>query len=254
MRVAVLSDIHANRLGLDAVLDDITQLGGVDSYIVLGDVVAQGYDPAGTADRLRRLDAAVFVMGNTDEWVINLDWRSALVAAVGAEEAPRSAGSLGPLLAAGLAWTNGSLAATGQLDWLSEFLAEWRTVLPDGTRVLAVHTAPRRGGSELTPNLSDEELAAAVDGCGADLVCAGDSHLAMDRAVTGVRIINPGCIGNPLERQVHLVASYGVITASEAGYEFRLREVPYDREAVMAAIRSSRFAPNPEWLVSKYSP
>ena len=42
MRIAILSDIHANREAFDAVLDAVGRLG-VDETVLLGDIV--GYGP-----------------------------------------------------------------------------------------------------------------------------------------------------------------------------------------------------------------
>ena len=44
MRIALLSDIHGNPIALDAVLKDIEGRGGVDTYWILGDMVALGPD------------------------------------------------------------------------------------------------------------------------------------------------------------------------------------------------------------------
>ena len=49
MRVAVLSDIHANLVALDAVLASV---GSVDAVWHLGDVVGYGPDPDGVVARL----------------------------------------------------------------------------------------------------------------------------------------------------------------------------------------------------------
>jgi diadenosine tetraphosphatase ApaH/serine/threonine PP2A family protein phosphatase len=62
MRIAVLSDIHANLLALDAVL---AHAGTVDAVWHLGDVVGYGPDPDGVVDRLRAIGAQG-VRGNHD--------------------------------------------------------------------------------------------------------------------------------------------------------------------------------------------
>ena len=46
------------------------------------------------------------------------------------------------VLARTFGWTQGYLAATGWLDWLSGLDLEVRATLPDGTRLLGVHAAP----------------------------------------------------------------------------------------------------------------
>jgi len=62
MRVAVLSDIHANIRALDAIL---AKAGKVDAVWHLGDVVGYGPDPDAVVDRLRQLKARG-VRGNHD--------------------------------------------------------------------------------------------------------------------------------------------------------------------------------------------
>jgi predicted phosphodiesterase len=62
VRVAVLSDIHANLVALDAVL---ATLGSVDAVWHLGDVVGYGPDPDGVVARLTEI-GAVGVRGNHD--------------------------------------------------------------------------------------------------------------------------------------------------------------------------------------------
>ena len=68
MRVAVISDIHANLRALDAVL---AAAGSVDAVWQLGDVVGYGPDPNAVIERLRRAGAAG-VRGNHDDAVLGL--------------------------------------------------------------------------------------------------------------------------------------------------------------------------------------
>ena len=110
VRLAILSDIHGNPIALDAVLGDIEARGGADGYLVLGDLVAQGHDPAAVLRRLASLPDARFVRGNTDRYVLTGDRARPTVAEARADPA------LVPTLVAvaqGFAWTHGYLAATG---------------------------------------------------------------------------------------------------------------------------------------------
>ena len=73
MRVAVLSDIHANLVALDAVL---ASLGSVDAIWHLGDVVGYGPEPDGVVGRLAERGARG-VRGNHDAATVGaleLDW------------------------------------------------------------------------------------------------------------------------------------------------------------------------------------
>ena len=62
MRVALLSDVHANLVALEAVL---SELGPVDAIWVMGDTVGYGPDPADVIALLRER-GAVLVAGNHD--------------------------------------------------------------------------------------------------------------------------------------------------------------------------------------------
>lgn len=73
MRIAVLSDIHANLVALDAVLASV---GSVDAIWHLGDVVGYGPEPDAVVERLDAA-GAVGVRGNHDAAAIGgpeIDW------------------------------------------------------------------------------------------------------------------------------------------------------------------------------------
>lgn len=68
MRIAVLSDIHANREALEAVLESVGRLRP-DRLVLLGDLVGYGPDPGFVVDTAAELVAAgaLGVLGNHDE-------------------------------------------------------------------------------------------------------------------------------------------------------------------------------------------
>lgn len=67
MRVAVLTDIHANRQAFEAVLADVSA-HGVDRIALLGDIVGYGADPEWCCEQAAELVAAgaIAVRGNHD--------------------------------------------------------------------------------------------------------------------------------------------------------------------------------------------
>jgi len=99
VRVAVLSDIHANLVALDAVL---ATLGSVDAVWHLGDVVGYGPDPDGVVARLTEL-GAVGVRGNHD------------AAAAGGDEIDW----FNPDARAAMEWTRGRISAPTRA-WLAD--------------------------------------------------------------------------------------------------------------------------------------
>jgi diadenosine tetraphosphatase ApaH/serine/threonine PP2A family protein phosphatase len=72
MKLALITDIHANREAFTAVLAH-AQTQGCDGYALLGDFVGYGGDPAWVVDRVRELvaEGASAVMGNHDSAVAN---------------------------------------------------------------------------------------------------------------------------------------------------------------------------------------
>jgi predicted phosphodiesterase len=265
MRVAVFSDIHGNPVALDAVLADIERQADVDGYVVLGDLAAQGYDPSQAIARLARLPNARFVRGNTDRWVVHREWSEGVAQLLGIDGPMLPPAELAKLLtpeqlpllilyAEGIGWTHGHLAAGGWLDWLAQLPLEHRFALPDGTRVLAVHVAPGRDhGPGVDIVTTDDELAALIHGCEADLVLCGDTHWPCDRRVGSVRVVNPGSVSNPRRDFADDVRpSYAMIDADSSDYRVTLQRAELDLEALMDAVRASHFYPNPEWLIGKY--
>ncbi|EGJ10808.1 MULTISPECIES: metallophosphoesterase [Rubrivivax] len=71
MKYAILTDLHANREAVEAVLAHAAGQD-VERYALLGDFVGYGADPAWVVDRVRELvrAGAVAVMGNHDQAVV----------------------------------------------------------------------------------------------------------------------------------------------------------------------------------------
>ncbi|RAZ92054.1 metallophosphoesterase [Mesorhizobium hawassense] len=71
MRVAILSDIHANREALDAVLG-VVRTQAPDQLVLLGDLVGYGPDPAYVVEKAADLveGGASCITGNHDEAVV----------------------------------------------------------------------------------------------------------------------------------------------------------------------------------------
>jgi predicted phosphodiesterase len=71
MKLALITDIHANREAFEAVLDHAARQGA-QRYALLGDFVGYGADPGWVVDRVREMVArgAIAVMGNHDSAVV----------------------------------------------------------------------------------------------------------------------------------------------------------------------------------------
>lgn len=153
MRVALISDIHGNREALDAVLDDVEEVG-VDRIMCLGDVVGYGADPVAVIDRIGALieKGAVCLKGNHDAAI---------------ETGTRG---MNDSAAAAIDWTIRQLP-----PFHRGFLAGLPLVHEEGD-VLYVHASAARPGT--WPYVtSAEEAAASLDATDARLTFCGHTHV-----------------------------------------------------------------------------
>ena len=184
MKLGVMSDVHGNRIALEAVVADARSLG-VDAWWVLGDLVAIGPEPVATLELIADLPDVTITRGNTERYVLTTDRPQPHRA-----DALESVETLDLLIAveSSFSWTRGTLAATGWLPWLDGLPLEVRMTLPDGTSMFGVHATPGLDdGPGITPHRDAGELAAALSLAEADIVVGGHTHQPTDRVVAGIR-------------------------------------------------------------------
>jgi len=227
MRIAVLSDIHANLPALDAVLQDA---GPVDAVWHLGDVVGYGPDPDGVVERLQSI-GAIGVRGNHDAAACGgpeIDW-------------------FNPDARRAMEWTRATISPAA-LAWLQdqpERRTEHQFELVHGSHREPmweyVTSAAVAGASldSITPPASiglhghtHVPVAWLDDDGRIELVRAGTGqHLALaDRRA----LVNPGSVGQP--RDGNPEASYAILDPEAATVSWH--RVAYDIDAVQAAMRA----------------
>jgi len=225
LRVAVLSDIHANLPALDAVLSDVHR-AGVDLVVVGGDVAA-GPLPDETVERLANLNSrARFVRGNADREV------------VAAWDDPGAA----PEDEAGLtAWFAGRRLSHAQRDFLDRF--EDNVVLEvDGLGpVRFCHGSPRSDTEVITAVSPEERVAEMLTGVRERVVVCGHTHRQFDRRIGDWRVVNSGSVGMPYEGRA---AAFWALL----GPDVELRRTDYDVAAALPRLRAGGFDRTDELL------
>jgi len=245
MRLGVLADIHGNDVALRAVLKDAAHLQ-VDRWWALGDLVLFGPRPAEVLGLLHGLPGISMLRGNTDRYVLT-----------GEQPAPHStladaAASIDLVeryaaMAAGIGWTRGVLDQAGLINDLVTLPEQLCLQLPSGATVLGVHASPRADdGPGIEPDIADEELRPLLDGCSADVVIGGHTHLATDRLVDGIRALNPGSAGLP---RTFGAAGWLLLEDEGDALTVSLRNTPFDADAVVSDLRQRRH-PNAEFVAS----
>ena len=205
MKVGVISDVHANRVALDAVLADMP---AVDAMLSAGDVVGYNPWPAECVAELRRRDVPS-VLGNHDRAV-----------------------------ASGTAFRFNSMAAAGvehARDELSDDQQAWLADCPDSLqafdgRVRVVHGHPEDPDRYTYPEdfspdmLGDEEV-----------LVMGHTHVQHHEVYDEGIVMNPGSVGQPRDGDPR--AAYAVLDLDD--HSVAEHRVGYDVEAVQAAVREA---------------
>lgn len=234
MALGLISDLHGNRVALEAVVSDGIA-AGVDRWWVLGDVVAIGPEPVATVEMVCNLPGAIITAGNTERYVLTKDrpppHRNDVLAQPDLFDVLVE-------VEASFSWTRGALAAHGWLNAIAQWPLEARATLPDGTRALGVHAVPGSDdGPGITPHRVESELAAALAGADAEIVFAGHTHQPTDRIVGTTRAVNLGSLSNPIVDDLR--ASYVVLHTDRHGHMIEHRRVDYDRDAFLRTLADS---------------
>ncbi len=238
MRIAVLSDIHANREALEAVLESVGRLRP-DRLVLLGDLVGYGPDPGFVVDTAAELVAAgaLCVLGNHDE--------AALHGPIGMTPHAREAAL----------WTQTQLSGE-QRDFLSD--------LPLSVTLgsaLFVHASARMPGA--WPYVMDAHAAGqCLAASEAALIVCGHTHLpalfyarpgrepvkftprrnlAAPLSALRRHVLVVGAVGQP--RDGDPAACFALLDTEEA--EVTMVRVPYDMQATARKIAAAGL---PEWL------
>lgn len=216
MRIAVLSDVHGNRVALEAVLAEIRR-ERPDAVLVAGDLVLNGPDPNGTIDTLRALESegGLIVSGNTDIAVGDFDYGSAF---------PQYQDGVPDIVRVAAEWAHDELG-DDQLDWLRRLPAERRLRSADETLVLVVHASPgsqTRGFDQALDANVILERAAATD---ARVMCVGHTHVPEIRDLGWKIIVNAGSAGyvfdgDPTASWAMVDIDDGIVTADIRRTEF----------------------------------
>ena len=229
MRVALISDLHANEVALQAVLDDIQRVG-VDQLVCLGDVATLGPRPGAIMQRLRDLKCPC-IMGNHDAFLLDPDLIHMYTEA--------------PIVVEAVDWCRSALSPD-ELHFLRTFEPNLRIALDAQTALLLFHGSPRSHMQDLLATTPPDELDCMLEGHEATVMAGGHTHIQMLRQHRGTLIVNPGSVGLPFKEYVagrtptvldH--AEYATIEAARGVASVTLRRVALDRRALRTAAAAS---------------
>ncbi|PSQ00498.1 metallophosphoesterase [Halobacteriales archaeon QS_4_70_19] len=209
MRIGVISDIHANLVALEAVLDDMPP---VDRLACAGDVIGYNPWPAECVERVRER-CAVTVRGNHDR---NADTPNTY--------------SMNRMAHEGLKLASERLSEA-QRRWLRDLP---RTADLTENGVLLVHDHPEHVDQYVRPH-SFPQLRPYLDDYEACIL--GHTHVQHEATVDGRLILNPGSVGQPRDEDPR--AAYAVVDTAPSPMVAHLHRVEYDVAVVQEACREA---------------
>jgi putative phosphoesterase len=215
VKLALISDLHANLEALDAVLRDLDGSSPDARLVCAGDVVGYGPDPDACIERLQER-AALCVMGNHEEMVLGRrDFSRCVYAGIVAA-----------------VWTRRQLspAARAYLEALPAYLRIGPVVVCHGDLDSADTYVSTPGQAEAAlAQLRARHPSAEV------LVC-GHTHHAALFTKPPLRLINPGSVGQA--RDGKPLASYALLDTASGRVSFH--SVAYDHGATLRKLRAAR--------------
>jgi predicted phosphodiesterase len=237
MRIVVFSDIHANRVALEAVLHELGKRS-IDRFVCLGDVAATGPQPRESLALLKELGCPV-VMGNADAWM--LDPRPAAES----DEFMQKITTIDR-------WCLEQLSPV-ELEFMRSFQPTTTISLGGGADLLCFHGSPRSNTDIIKVDTPDEELDELLSGAQAIILAGGHTHTQMLRRFKESMLVNPGSVGYAYEissgegkpRRVPW-AEYAIIDREGGRLAVSFHRTPLNTGAVRQAALESGM-PYAEW-------
>ena len=210
MRIAILSDIHGNLVGLDACLADLEAQGGADAIVAAGDLCLDGPKPKKVLQRLEQVGAQC-VRGNTDRYLSDS----------GAEKFEE-------VEDAQIAWTRRELGEQ-MLAMLRDLPFALR-IGEDDNQLLVVHANPRNDDEHLWPDAEEDVLEHLIGDEKAQAIAFGHLHIPYVRVWRGKMLVNVSSAGLPKDGDPR--ACYAIFTERGSGWQVKHRRVPFDVKKV----------------------
>ncbi len=237
--IAIISDIHGNLPGLEAVLKNIEEVGA-EQIVCLGDVASFGPQPREALSGVKALECPV-VMGNVDAAMLEPRQREEVT------------GENAQFFFDIEQWCAGQMR--------EDDLAFVRTFEPtlnleiEGVSLLCFHGSPKSFDDVIVATTPNETLDDLFSGNYAQVMAGGHTHTQLLRRYKEGFLINPGSVGLPFAFfdgakgavNPHY-AEYALLSIVSEQPSLTFRRVPYDVAPLIRAARESGMPHAETWL------
>jgi len=243
MKIALISDIHANLVALEAVLADIQQQE-VNEIICLGDVATIGPQPLEVVRKLQEMNC-ICIKGNHDAALLD----------------PKAAPEyrIAPPLISSLYWCRQKLSDT-ESSFLDSFKNTHSITLPDGSDLLCFHGSPRSTTDVILPTTSPGDCEQLLGNTHMAYLAGGHTHIQMLRPFGEGLMINPGSVGCAFPRfyeagEVPVLkpkAEYAIGSFENGDLRTDMRQISFDIPTLKQSVKASDI-PLKDWWLSQYA-
>lgn len=226
MKIAIISDIHANMQALETVLADIKS-ENCDKILCLGDYVMAGPQPKETLKYVMENSKDwEMIKGNTDVMVSNVDLYADKVK------------SVFPIM--GEALVNDAKELDDEMITFLKNLPEQKELNIEGVKLLLVHGSPRKIDENIFPELPIEDVEEMIKGVDADVIFCGHTHIPCGyQTNTKKTVVNVGSVGRPFTAQPQ--ACYVVATLKSGEIELKHKFLDYDNKLASQILAKRNF-------------
>lgn len=227
MKIAVISDIHANIYALMKVLEDIDNQD-VDTIVCLGDLVGYGPHPNEVVATIRRRKI-LCIKGNYDASVVDNAFSFIRDTSINSFSLP---------------WTVSELRASNR--YFLSSLPNSITLNFEGKSLSFVHGSPRA----INEYMKDDEnlLTEIMNEFNGDILVCAHTHLPFVKKLGNKLLINDGSVGKPKIGRPN--STYALIELHEGmAPKAEIRELEYDYHKTMKDMEINKF---PYALINSY--
>ncbi len=225
MKIAVISDIHANLHALTAVIQDFEK-HQIDKVLALGDYAMAGPQPVETIDFITTQPWEM-IQGNTDKLIADYS-----------EEIYNKTKSAFPVMAEALRY-DVSVLQQKHKDFLKNLPAE-KIIDIEGVKIHMVHGSPRRNNENIYPDLMPETVEEMTLNSDANLILCGHTHIPCGYQLNNRKtVVNVGSVGRSMTSDAK--PCYAIIEIKNGEFTIEHHFVDYQREIAAEIIRTHKF-------------
>ena len=223
MKIAVISDIHANFPALEAVMKDIRR-ENCEKVFCLGDLAMAGPQPHMVIDFVRKQSDWTVIQGNTDKLIAEYS-----------QKTYEDVKQMYPMMANALA-DDARILEEDKKQYLKSLPPQLELEI-EGVKVLLVHGSPRKNNENIFPNMPLNEVEEMIKHTDADLIFCGHTHQPCGYQTSSKQtVVNVGSVGRPMTEVPD--ACYVVADFNNGGFSINHKFVDYDRKLAAEIVRA----------------